>query len=131
MKNKLIAFVGLVVGFSPLAALAQVGTTSGSTVCNTTVSNLGDVICRVGSLLNKVIPVLIVLGVVFFVWGVISYVISSDEEAKKAGKNRMIWGIIGLVIIVGMWGLVTIVTNTFGIDNNANIVLPTVPTYVP
>ena len=130
MKKKLITLLGLGVILSPIAALAQVGTVSGSTVCNPTVTDLGDVLCRVGSLLNKAIPVLIVLGVVYFVWGVISYVISSDEEAKKAGKNRMIWGIIGLVVIVGMWGLVGIVTNTFGVSNNANIVLPTVPTYV-
>ena len=130
MKKKLIALLGLGVVLSPMLALAQVGTVSGSTLCNATVQDLGDVICRIGSLLNKIIPVLIVLGVVYFVWGVISYVISSDEEAKKAGKNRMIWGIIGLVVIVGMWGLVSIVTSTFGLSNNTNIVLPTVPTFV-
>ena len=130
MKKKLFVLSSLVLGLSPLAVLAQVGTTSGSTVCNPTVQNIGDMICRLGSLLNKVVPVIIVLGVVYFVWGVVSYVIASDEEAKKSGKNRMIYGIIGLVVIVGMWGLVAIVANTFQVDNNANIVLPTVPTYV-
>ena len=64
------------------------------------------------NVVNPIIYLIMALAVVYFVWGVISYVISSDEEAKKAGKNRMIWGIIGLVVIVGMWGLVGIVTKT-------------------
>jgi len=60
-------------------------------------------------------------------WGVVQYVISNDEEAKKTGRNRMIYGIIGLAVIIGMWGLVNILKNTFGLDNVQNITLPTTP----
>jgi len=49
-----------------------------------------------------------------------------DEEAKKTGKNRMIWGIIGLVAIVAMWGLVSLLTTTFGLNNNVNVAVPTI-----
>jgi ABC-type thiamin/hydroxymethylpyrimidine transport system permease subunit len=68
--------------------------------------------------------------VVYFVWGVVQYVIASDEEAKKTGRNRMIYGIIGLVVIVSMWGLVGIVRQTFGLDSAVvppNITTPCVP----
>jgi len=41
--------------------------------------------------------------------------IADDEDAKTTGRNRMIYGIIGLVVIIGMWGLVAIVQNTLGI----------------
>jgi len=78
-------------------------------------------------LLNAVIPVLIALGVIYFVWGVITYVISSDEEAKTSGRNRIIYGIIGLAVIIGLWGLVNILKNTFGLGNIENITYPTVP----
>lgn len=128
MKKKLFILSGASFLLAPVLALAQVGTSGSATLCNTQIQNLGDVICKVGSILNSIIPVLIVLGVVFFVWGVISIVIANDEEAKTKGRNKVIWGIIGLVVIVGMWGLVRIVTNTFGISNNVNVTLPTVPT---
>jgi len=91
-------------------------------------NTMEGIICRIGNILNTIIPILIVLGVVYFVWGVIAYMIGSDEEAKKKGRNRIIFGIIGLVVIVGMWGLVNIVTNTFNLDNvNIPITTPCVP----
>ena len=84
MKKKLISLLGLAFVFSPVLALAQgLGTSGSSSTCSTNVQNIGDVICRIGSILNSIIPVLIVLGVVYFVWGVVSYVMASEEEAKK------------------------------------------------
>ncbi len=112
-------------------ALAQVGTVGATTTCSGAVNNITDVICKVGNILNKIIPVVIVLGVLYFVWGVVSFVLAGDEEAKTAGRDRMIWGIIGLVVIVGMWGLVRIVANTFNLDNSTRIELPTVPFGLP
>ena len=126
MKNKLIALFGFVLGFAPLATFAQqVGNAGG---CDNVADNtIQQVICVIGNILDTVIPILIVLGIVYFVWGVVQYVISSDEEAKKKGKNRMIYGIIGLVVIVAMWGLVGIVTNTFGLSGTTNVTIPTLP----
>ncbi len=124
MKKKLIVLSSSVLSLMPLAASAQ-------TVTPCTGVGLGTIpgiICRIGDILDTVIPVLVVLGVVYFVWGVVTYVISSDEEAKKSGRDRMIYGIIGLVVIVAMWGLVGILNNTFGLGAGTQApVLPTVP----
>ena len=58
------------------------------------------------------------LAVAAFVWGVVQYVINSDDEAKKSkGRDFMIWGIIGLTVMVSVWGLVKVVSSTFGIQN--------------
>ena len=127
MKKKLIALSGFVLSLAPVVALAA--TTGGTSTCSGSgISDISTVLCKISQLLNSVIPVLIALGVVYFVWGVITYVISDDEEAKKKGRNRIIYGIIGLAVIVAMWGLVGILTNTFGLTgtNNGNIILPTV-----
>ena len=74
---------------------------------------IANIICKIHNILNSVIPVLVSLGVVYLVWGVVQYVIGNEEEAKKKGKDRIIYGVIGLAIIVGLWGLVNIVVNTF------------------
>ncbi len=71
------------------------------------------ILCRITSLLNSVLPVLVALGVVYFVWGVVQYMIGGDDEAKKKGKDQIIYGIIGLVVIVSLWGLVYLVVDTF------------------
>lgn len=134
MKNKLVTLSGFVLGafsFSPLVVLAQTtGVTGGiSTDCRTVgTGTIEAILCKFSQLLDTLIPVLVALGVVYFVYGVVSYVISSDEEAKKAGRDRIIYGIIGLAVIVSLWGLVKIVTNTFGIGTaGQNITFPTVP----
>ena len=72
-----------------------------------------DLINKIKDILNAIIPVLGALGLVYFVWGVVQYVINDSEEAKKKGKDRIIYGIIGFTVIVGLWGLVNIVVKTF------------------
>ena len=67
---------------------------------------------------RSIIPLLFALAIAMFIWGVIQYVINTDEEAKKQkGKMFMIWGIIALAVMVSVWGLVGILRNTFGIEN--------------
>jgi len=83
-------------------------------ICNAS-TGLSKIICQVNQILNSIIPVLVALGVLYFVWGVVSYMIGADEEQKKKGRDKIIYGIIGLAVIAGMWGLVNIVVNTFGL----------------
>jgi len=111
----------------PVLTFAQ-GTPT-TKVCSANVANIGDIICRIGKILNQILPVLLVLGVVYFVWGVISYMIGADEEQKTKGKNKIIYGIIGFVVIISLWGIVSLVISGFGLDqqestliNPANIV---------
>ncbi len=79
---------------------------------------LQDLLCYVTSIINgAVIPLIFALALVMFIWGVVQYVINSDEEAKKEkGKQFMLWGIIALTVMVSVWGLVKILGNTFGIE---------------
>lgn len=79
---------------------------------NQTITGILGVIKKI---LNTVIPILITLGVVYFIWGVITYVTAGDEEKRKEGRQRMIYGIIGLFVIISIWGLVGVLATTFGI----------------
>ena len=122
MKKRLIVL-------SSVLSLTQIWALAANATCSSNLlTPIEGVICTIGKILNTVIPVLIVLGVLYFVWGVVAYVIGNDEEAKKKGRNRIIYGIIGLVVIVGMWGLVNLVTSTFGLSNTGvPITTPCVP----
>ena len=86
----------------------------------------------ISGLLNIIIPILITLGVVYFIWGVVQYVTSGDAEKKEQGQQHMIWGLIGLAVIVSIWGLIAVLRNSFGIDNSAgNLGGGLVPTVCP
>lgn len=78
-----------------------------------TVENLTDVISIAIGLLNSLIPLIIGLALVIFLWGVVRYVVAgADKEGKEKGRRFMIWGIIGLVVMVSVWGIVSLVRNT-------------------
>lgn len=127
MKKKLIVLVGFVSTLAPFAVLAQ---SAGrlSSCRGVALGSIEGIICKIGDLLAIVIPILITLAVLLFIWGVIQYVIADDEEAKSKGRDRIIYGLIGFVAIIALWGLVKIVTNTFGIDTTRQpINIPTVP----
>ncbi|MFA7285484.1 MAG: pilin [Candidatus Paceibacterota bacterium] len=73
-------------------------------------------LCRIATILNNVIPVLITLAVIYFIWGVIHYAIARDEDAKTEGRGAMINGLIALMVIVSVWGLVNFIKNFVGLD---------------
>ncbi len=75
------------------------------------------------NLISSVIPVLIALGVVGFMWGIVLYLFGKN---KDEGKMFMLWGIIALFVMTSVWGLVGILRGTLfdGTDNARNVPLP-------
>lgn len=75
-------------------------------------------------LIQAIVPFLFALATVAFLWGVIEYYINPDnEEKRKKGKNFIIGGIIGLFVMLSMWGLVNVLSGTFNLTNT----LPQLP----
>ena len=77
------------------------------------------------TILTPLITLLIISATVIFIWGIIKY-ISAAHDSKKIGeaKNFMLWGIIGLFVIVAMWGLVRIIQTTFDISVGSENIVP-------
>lgn len=63
------------------------------------------------------IQFLTALAVVYFVYGVFEFVKNSTkEEGVSTGGRHIVWGIIGLFIMVSAWGIIGLVCNTVGCD---------------
>lgn len=71
----------------------------------------------INGLMKPVVPLLIGLGVVVFIYGVLVLMFSEGGEKKEEGKQYMLWGIIGIFVMVSVWGLVNILIGTFGLDS--------------
>ena len=53
---------------------------------------------------------------IYFVWGVVQYVLSADSaEERKKSKQVMLWGVLALFVIVSMWGIVTFMRTLLGV----------------
>lgn len=75
----------------------------------------GKVIYIVNSVL---VPTIFALAFIVFLYGVAkTYIFSSgDQGGVETGHKLILWGIIGFVVMISLWGLVNIVSNTFGLD---------------
>lgn len=66
---------------------------------------------------NTFIQILIAIAVIVIIFNVVRFIIKSDapEERATIGK-AILWSIVGLFVILSIWGLVRILTTTFRTD---------------
>ena len=78
----------------------------------------GDLLGKVNkNIINPAIEFLFIVATVIFLWGVLEFIAgASDKTKRQTGKDHMLYGFIGLVIMFGVYGIITIVTNTFNIS---------------
>ena len=71
----------------------------------------------VGALNTVVVPVIFAFAFAAFVWGVLNYFfLHGGDEAKRAeGRQFVLWGILGMVVLFSVWGFVNIMLSTLGI----------------
>ena len=68
-------------------------------------------------LINVVIvPVIFALAFLVFIYGVVKYffVHGGDEVKRGEGRQFILWGIIGIVVLLSVWGLVNLLLSTLG-----------------
>ncbi|HET8580857.1 MAG TPA: hypothetical protein VFL98_00060 [Candidatus Paceibacterota bacterium] len=83
---------------------------------------IAGVLKTVSDLINMIVPIIIALAIVYFLYGVVTYVIKPEEKGKAI--NIMIWGIVGIAVMVSIWGLVAIFQNTFGLQGQNSAQTP-------
>ncbi len=67
-------------------------------------------------ILNPTITLLFAVAILFFVWGLVDYVRNADDPGKrKEGAQHMLWGIIGLFIMISASAILQLfVDSVFG-----------------
>jgi len=66
-------------------------------------------------------------AVVWFLIGVFQFIkAAGDAAGKSEGRNKIIYGIVGLAVMASVYGLVNILVNTVGPDNRP-ITPPSLP----
>lgn len=112
MKNYFTPLISLL---APIAAFAAY-------------DNITPIFQNVKIALDVVVPIAITLALIYFIWQVIQYVIAADEEGKTDARKKMLYGVVGLFVIIAIWGLVNFIATYLGINPTTNpIVVPFVP----
>lgn len=97
----------------PQSAAALV--TIGDLEPTTTLTIKGIVTFIIESILSPIVPFLIGLAVVVFLWGLAMYLGHAGNEQKRSqGASLMVGGIIAIAIMLTFWGLAVIISSSFG-----------------
>ncbi len=89
----------------------------------------GDFLTGISSFINKLIPFVIGVAVLVFIFGLLRYVTAGGDPDKiKEARNTIILGIVIIFIMTSVWGLVRILSNTIGLNNNTVQIPNQVPT---
>lgn len=75
-----------------------------------------DILDRfIDAVLNPLLLLMFTVGLLVFLWGVAEFIRSgANPEKNNTGKDHMIWGVIGMFIMVAAQGIITLIQNTFG-----------------
>ncbi len=67
-------------------------------------------------ILNPLIIAMFAVAIAYFLFGVVTFLSNSENEEKRsAGKQHMLWGIIGIFIMVAVFGIMHLILNTLGV----------------
>ncbi len=76
---------------------------------------------------NILIPLLMFIGVLVFIWGIVNYIPGGGNmEKRKTARGYIIYGLIGLFIMIGFWGITKVVFLTFNIQEGGAINMPSI-----
>ncbi len=112
----------------PVIAFAQTSGTGGN------FTEVEDFFTLVLNFINgTLVPLVFAIAFLVFIWGVVKFFIlgGGDETKRSEGKQLMIWGIIGFVVMVSLWGIVNLLSEGLFGNNQELQNIPNVPTNNP
>lgn len=76
----------------------------------------------VGMIVETIVDPIILLifsaGVFLFTWGLVMFLARLDSpEERKKGVQHMIWGVVGIFIMATVFGIISIITDTFNLGD--------------
>jgi hypothetical protein len=68
-------------------------------------------------ILNPIIALLFAMATLYFIYGVVAFIWSPDNaELREKGRLGMIWGIVGMFIMVSVFSIMRLLATSIGGD---------------
>jgi hypothetical protein len=110
MKKTFLNIISATIIFAPSFVFAAEG-------------SLSALVPKIGEIVNQLIPILSSVVVLVFFYGLIKYVLSAgDDDASKKAKGYMIRGILGMFVLVTIWGIIGFMQETIGNTEGPTVV---------
>ena len=72
--------------------------------------------------IDPVLVVIFTLGLLLFFVGIVEFLWSlKSGEVKSEGKQHMVYGLVGMLIMVSVYGIINLIVNTLQIDRAVDV----------
>jgi hypothetical protein len=117
ITNKIL--IGIATVFAPLSVFAQ---TSSGSLCGPIkyAQSLQSYLCEAYTLVGRyLIPILNLAALSWFIWNAVMFIKNaSNEKLRGEYKKAMLWGLVGLFVMVSVWGIVAIMGGIVGTNTS-------------
>jgi TRAP-type C4-dicarboxylate transport system permease small subunit len=69
-------------------------------------------------ILNPILELLFAVAFVYFIWSVIK-LINADGSDKAEARTAVMWSVVGMFIMISVYGVINLVLSTFQIDKSS------------
>lgn len=84
--------------------------------------NLTDIINMFTNIGLRIIPLFGAIAFLMFIWGVARFIrAAGNEKELKDSKNLLIWGVIGMFILITVWGIIAFLRSEFGFGSEFGV----------
>jgi len=68
-------------------------------------------------ILFPLITLMVAVAFLFFIYGCFEYIIHADNETARAtGRQHILWGIVGMFVMLSAYGILRIAVGTFNLQ---------------
>jgi hypothetical protein len=82
-----------------------------------TITSFGGFASALLGILQMFVNVIVSLAIVYFLWGVAKFIRAEDDKGREEGKKQILWGLVGLFVMLSVWGLLNVLKTTFPLEN--------------
>lgn len=68
-------------------------------------------------IIYPLITLMLAIALVIFLWGAFEFIMGATEPTKREqGKRHLLWGIVGMLIMVSALAILNVAAGTFGVS---------------
>lgn len=76
------------------------------------------------AIVYPLIALLMAVALVVFLYGCFEYIAGgSSDDVRRKGRTHILWGIIGMLVMVSAYSILEITVGTFGLGSELNAVI--------
>ena len=91
------------------------------------ISTVSDLMWFFIDTLNSLIPIIIGLAVLLFIWGLFRYFSTDSQNTKKQAVRIIGYGIVSIFVMVSLWGIIFLISGVLGVGGNGGTIVNHTP----